>query len=79
MPLRGSLRPTLPKCPGTGCWIAQKPRVEPNVTGKKKDNEKILNDILVFAKIVALPSCHQPGFPRQLVGADAKTYNQTLG
>jgi hypothetical protein len=39
----------------------------------------ILNDIMVYFKIDAYPSCHERGFTQQLIGADEDTHNQTLG
>ena len=49
---RGIPHSTLPVWPGTIGWISQGPRIEPNMTGerKKKINEMIANDILLYSQ-----------------------------
>lgn len=45
-----------PMLPGNGNWIAQRPGVEPNIIGKKKNNNNEIspNDILLHSEISAL-------------------------
>lgn len=40
--------PLQPECLETGDWIAQRLRVESNVTGKRKIKEMIPNDTLLY-------------------------------
>ena len=43
----GSLCLALPEGVGTKVWVAQRLRIEPNMTAKKKVNEMILSDTLL--------------------------------
>jgi hypothetical protein len=38
--LRKNPCPTLSRWPGTGNWVAQRPRVETNMTGKQQQQQK---------------------------------------
>lgn len=60
-PTKESSCPQIPRCPVTGNWIAQRPRVQPNTT-EIKINEIIHKDILLYLYICAVSSHHQRGF-----------------
>jgi hypothetical protein len=62
---------------GTRDWVAQRPRVEPNMTGIKKKKIKGMIPTLLYSQISALPSPLQR-LPQQQMGADTETHSQTL-
>lgn len=78
--MEGSPCQTLPIINYHAISTAHRPRIEPNtIDERKKGNEIIVNDTLLYSQTGAQQNHHQRSFDQQMMGADVEIWNQTSG